>query len=177
MAPEGFKWLALQEDFVNADNGIRNADLIVPFVAAIRAQGIAAGVWQTNPRVQLWAGIDFYIAELERPIDTVAFAKLYRLWNPDLESAFVTNNDTHGNPDYFKPMVAAGFAGLVEAYLSDAPNLTPENVVFDAAQRGVPNAQPVVSLYAGRNGHPTLDDYGNLSKYPGWAGYLAEHIL
>lgn len=134
-------------------------------------------MWQTRPVPKQWSGIDFYIAELERPIDTAAFAQQYRALNPDLESAFVTNNDTHSNPDYFRPMVAAGFAGLVEAYLSDAPNLTPEALVTDAAHRGVPNAQPVISLYAGRNGHPTIDSYGDLSRYPGWSGYLAEHIL
>lgn len=134
-------------------------------------------MWQTRPNVQLWSGLDFYIAELERPIDTAAFAQLYRQWNPDLESAFITNNDTHGNPDYFRPLVKAGFAGIVEAYLSDSPNLTPERLVADAAARGVPDAQPAISLYAGRNGHPTIDSYGDLSKYPGWSGYLAEHIL
>lgn len=175
-APDGIKWLALQEDFVNDSNGIRNADLIVPFVREARARGIAAGVWQTNPRVQLWSGLDFYMAELERPIDTAAFAQLHRSWNPRIPSSFISNLDTHGNPDYFKPLVAAGFTAFTEAYLSDNPQATPERMDFTARQVGIPVSYPGPSLYAGRNGHPTLDSY-DLSRWPGWAGYLAEHLL
>jgi len=166
----GFRWLALEED------DYRNDARIPEFVVASRARGLLAGVWQTQPTTKVWSGIDFYIAELERPIDTVDFARRHRVFNPTLRSAFITNLDTHGNPDYFKPLVDAGFAGITEAYVSDNPQATPEAMAFQARQVGIPDSQPCISLYEGRNGHPSVADYGDLSAWPGWSVYLAEHL-
>lgn len=173
-APDGFKWLALQED------GFGNAARIADFVAAAHKVGIKAGIWQTYPIAKAWAGIDFYMAELERPIDTRAFTEAHRRLNPSLSTWYITNLDTHGDPDYFKPLVDAGFGCYTEAYISDNPQATPERMEWQARQVGIPVSYPGPSLYAGPAGAPTLDDYvrkHGLLRWHTWAGYLAEYIL
>jgi hypothetical protein len=65
----GYGWVCLETD--DFENDAR----IDALVASGRAVGIKVGAWETNPSFKKWENrIDFYVAELEKKINTEEFA-------------------------------------------------------------------------------------------------------
>lgn len=127
---------------------------------------------------------DFFDAQVEKLADWPTYFVALRTEFPHLPIAVVTNfwgfirpeNQTtfDGAASY---AVALGVACRPEAYLAEAPTLTPERVHYTARRLGWPDEMifPLVSVYPGPNGAYRLGDY-NLSAFKGWGAYTAEYL-
>jgi hypothetical protein len=151
--------------------------------SAAAEHGLHLGIWQsiTDPwRAEYVYRVyqpDSFVVEAERGMD---WAELARLLAPyRCPKAVVTNfapfTRPDGRPDAeaARPLVDAGWRCLVECDLPANPRATPERLDWEARLRGWGYGQPVIYLYGGK----TLADYGDMTRWPGWAAWSAEYVL
>jgi len=125
------------------------------------------------------AGSDLAIAEIEGPGD---YDGVIAVMNgqgggpmPSCPIGIVTNFSTIDRARA-KPLIDAGITCLPEAYLSENPNQTPDNMDRVARNLGWPTSQPVAGTYP----NPQTGLWADYSQWDTeWplADYTAEYLI
>lgn len=161
-------------------------DLVHRLIAACHANGGSCGVWNPNPAAVAGAecvsltGADHYTAQAEGPVDWPAHVAAFRAGYPTMPAAVVTTfvglgaSSSGYDPSVSRPVIAAGFKCLPEAYVSEDPHATPAELDFAATrQLGWPVSQPVIGVFHGETFADYVDNY-ELDRFPGYFVWLAE---
>lgn len=161
--------------------GQYNLSIWNEYVTAFRAAGMLAGGWATEGGsiYKVPSGSDLAIAEIEGPGDYDGVINVLHgvgggPW-PMCPVGIVTNFSTI-TPDRAKPLIQAGIACLPEAYMSENPNQTPDNMDRLARSLGWPTSQPVAGTYP----NPVTGVWADYSQWDyEWplADYTAEYII
>lgn len=164
-----------------------NHERLQPFVDACREASLLGGIWETNPSagstnywISQWMSTDpdFFILEAERFEDWPSIVTaIHNAGLNELPAAVATNLDTWGNPEYFKPMIEAGWSCLTECYMHDNPQATPPAMEFQAHQVGwdKKKVQPLFGAYGTTPLSYYLERWGDFN--PGWSAWSAEYVL
>jgi hypothetical protein len=113
-----------------------------------------------------------YFARLRKEFPHLPLATSTNFWG------FITPSNLKTFDGAASSIAALGVACRPEAYLCEAPTLSPARCHFTAIKLGWPHEMvfPLVSLYSGPYGRYGLADY-DLTPYAGWGAYSAEYLL
>lgn len=177
-ADHGFGHITVQWDYAP------QRPLLARLADECHALGLTFGMWEAEPEpgsgaalvynaAKYGAPIDHYIAQAETPRDWPAIVADFREVYPSLPAAVVTTF-VGLDPSQAAAINAAGFGCLVESYVNQDPNATPDAQVWTAeTQLGFPYAQPVVGVWGDFPFSRYVSAY-NLGAYPDYWVWLAE---
>jgi hypothetical protein len=176
---KGYEWVVLELD--DPATEAYNRSIWNEYVAAFHARGILAGCWFTEGGsiYKTPGNADLAIAELEGPGDYEGIMNVIKGAGggslPSCPLAICTNFNTPlQSREAARPLIDAGFTCLVEAYLNENPNATPDSMDRIARDLGWPTSQPVFGVYP-VEGKPA-PSYAQWADWPG-VDYLGEYVL
>ena len=151
------------------------------FLDRCHTEGMLGGGWTTQggSLFMVPSYSDLAIAEIEGPGDYEGIVNLIEGVGagplPTCPLGTVTNFSTIDSSEV-KVLLDAGFTMLPEAYQSENPLQTPENMDRLARSLGAPTSQPVASVYPNPSTGAPPPVYPQAETWP-LADYLGEYVI
>jgi hypothetical protein len=183
LAALGYKWISYQ---VQNDTQTKDRDL-----SAARSAGLSPGVWgvsyhaehlardaQVLRAIATTTGADHIIFNVEAAFNPAPYIDVFRSY--DKPKALITLNGILPDLDT-AALVDAGWVIMPEAYLCDAPTLTPDVVKWYCEREGIPptHYNLCLGMYKGANGRITGAEYayrlGEAGVGNQFSAYMLEH--
>ncbi len=184
-AAAGYEWAALILDDDGsgpdaAQTAAYNRSIYRQWQEANRNEGVLAGCWftQGGNMYQAPSDSDLAIAECEGPGDLEGILNIINKVGgygplPTCPLGMVTNFSTLTRENC-KPIIAAGFTCLPEAYMNEVATMTPDAMDRTARNLGWSTSQPVAGVYPAR-GNP-VPSYAQWADWP-LADYILEYVI
>ena len=175
MAAKGYEWAALEYD----DPTFRPDVWYPQFHYWCLVHNVRPGVWftQGGELYKTPADAHFAIAEVEGPGDLQGVTNVINGVGggplPACSKAICTNFSTLTRENC-RPLIAAGFTCLTEAYMNQSPGMTPDAMDRNARWLGWSTSQPVAGVYP-VDGQP-VPSYAEWADWP-MVDYLGEYVL